>query len=166
MASVAITVEGVLRRTTGGQPIVQGLDLYYGLATRNKIVLITDEKDTGTTELAWWLHMEGMHEHQRIVYSSPMWDGDVSERRVCQVNAARRLGHDIQLVIEPDPAVSAGLITSGYNTLTFTHASYSVPSWRPDYKLVPTPWDKLSEQVEREAYLQANDERRNDDARS
>jgi hypothetical protein len=172
VASVAITVEGVVRQFFGGQPIPQGLDLYYGLATRMKVVLITDEMDRlpddlRVTELAYWLRLEGMTEHQRIVYTEPHWTelGNAA-RRVAQVNEARRMGHDISLVIEPDPAVSAELINSGYNVLTFTHAAYSVPSWRPDYKHTPVPWDKLSVQVEREAFLRANDERRTDDARS
>jgi hypothetical protein len=169
MPSVAITVEGVIRRAVGGQPVPEGLDLYYGLASRMKVVLITDEldrlpDDLRITELAYWLRLEGLMQHDRIIYSEPMWQGDVAIRRICQVNDARRMGHDITMVIEPDPAVSAELLRTGYNVMTFTHAAYSVPSWRPDYKHTPTPWDKLSEQVEQESYLRANDERRIEDA--
>ena len=76
------------------------------------------------------------------------------------MNEARRWGHDVTLVIEPNPSVSAALIESGYNVLTFSHAEYAVPMWRPDYTHKPAAWDDLVARVEREAYLRAHDTRK------
>lgn len=174
--TIAITVEGVLRKIEGGAPIKPGIDLYYGLATRAKLVLLSDEirqvavgvtndgqmyPDDRESELEHWLKMEGMREHQRTVYTSALISMErEATRRVCQVNEARRWGHDVTLVIEPNPRVSAALIEAGYNTLTFSHAEYAVPSWRPDYKLKPAPWDELVARLDHEAHLRATDTRK------
>ena len=48
MTCVAITVEGVLRKVHGGCPIDLGKILYFGLATRAKLVLLTGERRPAT----------------------------------------------------------------------------------------------------------------------
>ena len=166
MPAIAVTVEGVLRKVAGGQPIAVGVDLYYGLATRAKLILLTDELETARDELEHWLRVEGMNEHAQILWNDPVW-GIYAEspdtRRVHQCNRARLHGHVVDLVVEANPLVSAALIESGYNVLTFSHAEYSVPAWRPDYKFKPAPWDQLVQRVEREAELRAADERRDNE---
>jgi hypothetical protein len=157
---VAITVEGVLRKMTGGSAIKEGVDLYYGLATRAKIVLLTGEQEQGNT-LDHWLRSEGMKEHVKVFWSDVVLQGQSSGgERLAELAAAMTSGYDIEFAIEPDPAVSKRLIIAGYNVLTFTHAEYSVPAWRPDAKVTVRPWDELAEQVDREAYLRMNDPRR------
>jgi hypothetical protein len=159
MSSIAITVEGTLRKLVGGAPIQPGLDLYFGLATRAKLVLLTGEMDG--QGLSTWLLTEGLHEHVKVFYSDVVL-ADLSEggERLCQLASARQLGYDVELVIEPDPLVSARLLVAGYNVLTFSHAEYSVPAWRPDAIVKVRPWDELVSQVEREAYLRATDPRK------
>lgn len=156
----AMTVEGVLRKPVGGQPIREGLELYYGLVTRGKLILLTDELTHD--ELDHWLRIEGLREHSRVIWNSAMYGqgpGTAGIRRVCQLNEARRQGHAAELVVEPDPAVAAELIYNGYSTLLFTHANYAVPSWRPDYQPSPTPWSKLSAMIDDNALTRAEDKR-------
>lgn len=159
MTSIAITVEGVLRRVIGGAVIRPGIDLYYGLATRAKVILLTGEVDHESLE--YWLRSEGMNSHVRIIWSNRVRKLEMNSggERLDQLSEARMNGHDVQLVIEPDPAVSSRLVIAGFNVCTFTHAEYSVPSWRPDSRREPRPWDELSEQVAREAYIRATDPR-------
>jgi hypothetical protein len=160
MSVVAITVEGVLRKATGGSAVKEGVDLYYGLATRAKLVLLTGERAEGNT-LEHWLRGEGMREHVAIMWSDVVLRGQSpGAERLAELARARMSGYVMELVIEPDPAVSRRLIIAGYNTLTFTHARYSVPAWRPDAKVAVRPWDELAAQVERESYLRVNDPRR------
>ena len=162
MSSVAIAVEGVIRKFVGGAPIPQGVMLYYALATRAKVVLLTGEREG--EGLDWWLKTEGLNEHVKVFYSDIVL-ADLSDggERLAQLSAARQLRYDVDLVIEPDPLVSAQLLVAGYNTLTFTHAEYSVPAWRPDTKVEIRPWDQLVEQVERESYLRATDPRKEEE---
>lgn len=162
MSSVAITVEGVLRKFTGGAPIQPGLDLYFGLATRAKLVLLTGEMTGEGLDI--WLKTEGMHEHVKVIYSDVVLR-DLSDggERLAQLAAARQLSYDVEMVIEPDPLVSSRLLVAGYNVLTFSHSEYSVPAWRPDAAVKVRPWDELVEQVEREAYLRATDPRKEEE---
>jgi hypothetical protein len=157
---IAITVEGVLRKMIGGSVIKEGVDLYYGLATRGKLVLLTGERQEGNT-LEYWLRSEGLKEHVRVCWSDVVLQSQSSgAERLAELAEAMTNGHDIEFVIEPDPAVSKRLIIAGYNTLTFIHAQYSVPAWRPDAKIDVRPWDELAAQVERESYLRINDPRK------
>jgi hypothetical protein len=161
MSTVAIVVEGVLRRPTGGQPIREGIDLYYGMSTRAKIILLTEQMRLGEaqTELDYWLMIEGMAEHSSILFNEPHYGAD---RVIMQVNKARAAGMDVAMVVEADPAESAKLIKAGYNVLTFSHAEYAVPMWRPDFRHHPSAWDDLVARVEHEALLRAMDTRRDD----
>lgn len=166
MSAVAITVEGVLRRMSGGQQIPAGIDLYYGLATRAKLVLLSEDSapDRGSlipTPLEHWLLIEGMKEHSRVLYTDVVGRAlEAPAAREMQVNQARNQGYSVDLVIDPDPAVAAHLITLGYNVLLFCHAQYSVPAWRPDYRHAPVPWDVLAQRVDDEALLRATDARK------
>src|ERR1700740_2369491 len=165
MGSVAITVAGVLRKTVGGQPIQDGLDLYFGMATRSKIILLSDAENG--EELDVWLRLEGMGEHTRVIYFPTIaetWSAE--EVRVYQAHMAANGGHHISLVVESDPGCSAALFHAGYSVLTYSSPSYSVPQWRPDYQGKPYRWDDLSQQVTDEALRRANDERRTDRANS
>lgn len=163
MSTIAITVDGVLRKPVGGQIIQAGKDLYFGLASRTKVVLFSDtQSEMEDEELAYWLRVEGMHQHGDIYYLPSMarlWS--VEDQRVWQ---ARQVGFDLQLVIEPDPSVSAVLFHNGFTTLTYSSPSYSMPHWRPDYEHKPRSWDELSQQVAAEALRRATDERKTDNA--
>lgn len=160
MSVVAITVEGVLRKLIGGSAIKEGIDLYYGLATRAKLVLLTAERQEGNT-LEHWLRSEGMKEHVRVCWSDVVLQSQSSGgERLAQLADAQKNGHAIEFVIEPDPATAKRLIVAGYNVLMFVHAQYSVPAWRPDATTRVRAWDELAAQVERESYLRVNDPRR------
>lgn len=167
MSVVAITVDGVLRKSAGGTAIDVGLEMYMSFAGGTQIigpydvVLLTDERqDSGT--LQNFLDVSSLAYHVDIIYSDVILEGmDAGARRVAQLSKAAMHGNHVGLVIEPDPAVSAHLIANGYNTLTFTHAQYSKPSWRPDYVEETRPWSDLSQQVADNARLRAEDTRLN-----
>lgn len=158
MSVVAITVDGVMRKIVGMAPIPAGIKLYRALATQFSVVLVTDElEDYG--HLSRWLETEGLNEHTGIVWSNVVLDSyDTALRRVRQMTMVRVHGA-VELVVEPDPAISALLIQEGLNVMTMSYAAYSQPSWRPDYIDAVRPWDELSKQVADAARLRANDRR-------
>jgi hypothetical protein len=168
MPVIAIAVEGVLRKISGGAPIPEGLDLYYGLATRARLVLLTEDPEPAKKELGpleYWLQTEGMREHARVIYTDAVGrELDAAHNRLLQVNWARNWGYAVGLVIEPDPQVAAYLLLQGINVLLFCPAAYMMPSWRPDYHHEPQPWAELAQRVEDEVYLRAADKRRESDA--
>jgi hypothetical protein len=173
MSAAALTVNGVLRRVSGGAPIPMGFSLYYGLAAQFQLILLANhsaEKD----ELQHWLELEGLNDHAMIIYpDSVAASTEMPQRRLSQVTFARSQRYELSMTIDPDPAVTRALFENGYTTMTFSHQDYSLPEWRPDYNLTPhsiddngimkdqlaTPWDDLQAQVAHNAYLRAQDKR-------
>lgn len=158
MADVAaITVTGVLRKPTTQQAIIQGQMLYFSLVQGFSVILLHDEKDT--QELDYWLMVEGMNKHNKIVCTDSLTDRlEAPERRLRQINAIRGQGA-ISFIIDADPKVCAHLVNNGYNTLTFTHANYALPDWRPDYAGGQTPWNELVKTVDYANTMRALDKR-------
>jgi len=168
-----MTVNGVLRRVSGGTPIPMGYSLYYGLASQFQLILLANhvrERD----ELQHWLELEGLNDHAMIIYPDAVAASEeMPLRRLSQVTYARSQRFDLTMTIDPDPAVSRLLFENGYTVMTFSHQEYSLPSWRPDYNFTPhevddngmikdqlaTPWDDLSSQVAHNAWLRAGDKR-------
>lgn len=144
-----IAIEGVLRKTVGGQPIPEGRRLYVSLASTGRIILM--EHDIGSNEE--WLELNGCVQHDFLVHGPDT---------VPLVNRLRREGYDVDLVIVPDPEEAQRLIGAGVNTMLFTHAQYSHPDWRPDTARGVQPWDSITQQVAAQARAKAADARLKD----
>lgn len=175
MSTVAITIDGVLRKLVGLTPIPVGIQLYHALAAQFHVVLLSNDLASNIENRAF-LDANQCYEHVKVI------DVDLVERgldqpalRVDQVNRARALGQNVQLVVEPNPAASAALVDAGYNVVTFTSVEYTVPSWRPDFApefnteegiQFAMPWDSLQQSVANQARLKAEDDRLREDKSS
>lgn len=157
VSSVAINVDGVLRKQVSSVPIPIGIALYHSLSPNFNLLLYSE---SGRKELDYWLSLEALNKHAAVEYNEDnrVWLEPVS-RKVTQVNSLRQRGYHIDLVIEPDPAASSALLTIGYTVMTLTHAQYAMPQWRPDYTEHPKSWAELEQQAIRLAELRALDER-------
>lgn len=51
------------------------------------------------------------------------------------------------------------MLIRGFNVLTFTHAQYAIPKWRPDYPGENNEWKNLLDTANRTAELKALDRR-------
>ena len=139
--SVIMCVEGVLRKNVTDAPIPVGIALYHGLANTFNVLLATDLVQK---ELDRWCALEGLNRHASTeINEGVISNFDPVSRRIQQVKNLRNRGYHIDLVIEPNPAISAKLLANGFNTMTFTHADYSIPQWRPDYEHKPRAWDDI-----------------------
>jgi len=155
MSHALIAVDGVLRKLVGGAPIPEGIRLYRSLRSTGQVILLINED--GHEQVLEWLELHGCIGHGFVARAD--WND-----RVGQVNALRREGYDIDLVVVADPEQAKLLIDSGLNTLLFTHARYTQPSWRPDSPSGVQPWDDITKQVADLARMKAADERlRSDD---
>lgn len=157
ISSVAIAVEGVLQKSTSSAPVPVGIALYHSLKSNFNILLYSDQ-DRKT--LDYWLSLEALREHAAAEYNENgrVFQSQV-DRKIAQVNSLRQRGYNIDLVIEPEPVASAWLLKNGYTVLTFTHAQYALPQWRPDYTEHRKPWSDLEEETRKAAELRAVDER-------
>jgi len=151
-SAAAITISGVLRKSVGGTPIPAGTLLYRALAPLSALILLADHPETdwqASGELSDWLMVNNFTAHADIV--------PLDSTRLAQVNKLRARGYALEFVIEPDPAEAGKLIKEGHSVLSFLHAQYAVPSWRPDYEQPLTPWDDLAAGVEHQARMRAHD---------
>ncbi len=154
MSVALIAVNSVLRKHVGGAAIPEGMRLYQALAKTGRVVLLADDADPETLD---WLELNGCVQHDFV-------DTDTLSTHVDRANGLRRLGYDIDLVIEPNPDAALSLIKAGFNTLLFTHAQYTQPAWRPDTDPGVRPWDDITRQVADQARMKAADARlRRDD---
>lgn len=157
VSSVAMAVEGVLMKPTAAVPIPIGVALYHSLKENFNILLYSDQN---RKTLDHWLSIEALNIQAAIEYNDDQrhWLTDKG-RKLEQVSSLRKRGFKIELVIEPDPDVSGEMLIRGFNVLTFTHAQYAIPKWRPDYPGENNEWKNLLDTANRTAELKALDRR-------
>ena len=157
ISSVAIAVEGVLMKPTAAVPIPTGVALYHTFKENFNILLYSDQE---RKTLDHWLSIEALYIHTAVEYNDEKhrWL-DEPERKISQLNSLRSKGYKIELVIEPSPLASAEILYNGFNVMTFSHARYALPKWRPDYPGDKSEWDKLLDAANKQAELKAKDQR-------
>jgi hypothetical protein len=156
LSSVCVAVDGVIRNQ-GNVPVPVGISLYHSLISNCNILLYSE---SGRKELDRWLALEALTVHSAVEYNEDRvtWLSP-KNRKLAQVRSLRNRGFHIDLVIEPDPEASAYFIESGFNVMTFTHAQYALPEWRPDYEGKDNSWKKFEEASIRMKELKAVDMR-------
>jgi hypothetical protein len=157
VSSVAMAVEGVLMKPLAAVPVPTGIALYHSLKENFNILLYSDQD---RKKLDHWLSIEALNIQTAVEYNDDQrhWLTDV-DRKIAQLNSLRQRGYKIEIVIEPDPEASAAMISNGFNVLTFSHAQYAMPQWRPDFTGRDRRWEVLEEAVRKSAELKALDKR-------
>jgi hypothetical protein len=155
ISAAVITIEGVLQKVVSYAPIPSGLNLYHGLASVFRVILVSDyPKD----EVDRWLNLEGLTKHGVVLYANPILESKTaSEKRLAQLSNLRSRGFAIDFCIEPDPVVASAILASGISVLNFLHFAYALPQWRPDYDITPKPWAAIEEEAQAVALLRAKD---------
>lgn len=156
-STVALVVDGVLRRSVGDGVIPHGSILYHGLKETSRLALLTN--DTDIDAVMHWLDVNGFREHPYLLPTRDTDLGDLGERRMRQVQRLREAGCPVDLLVEPDPSISALAIRNGIAVLSFVAPRYSRPYFRPDYDGSIRPWDELTAEVVMQQELRAQDPR-------
>jgi hypothetical protein len=142
-----MVVEGVLQQIVGGQELREGCSLYGAFFLGGyDIVLVSSQKDA---KMADWLWQNGLTHHSLVTFS---------------VEEAMRKGHDVIMVVTPNPRQARRLFAQGVTSLLFTHPSYAQPEWRPDYVGPMVGWNELSRDIADEAARKLTDDRMDDRA--
>lgn len=152
--TVAMVLDGVIRRDrTSGQMIRQGLRVYHSLAATGNLVIFCG---ADVDRADWFLRANGLSQHGMLIpediAASPTPEG----RRMSQVRRLRATGATLDFVVEPDPDIAAELFREGIPVMAYLHPSYSLPSFRPDYRGESTPWKTLTEEVDYQLEMRAN----------
>jgi hypothetical protein len=153
--TVAIQIEGVLRKTVTRAPLDMGKRLYHALAAEYNLVLVTEDADREQSKT--WLAMEGFSKHAHVQfctigYSPEYWLAAVKMLKL-------QYGYAIEYVIQPDPVTAELLIRKGFNSMLVTNAAYALPEWRPDSNVGVEKWDSMVAEVDRQRQLRAEDKR-------
>ncbi|GHB52851.1 hypothetical protein GCM10010331_45620 [Streptomyces xanthochromogenes] len=160
--NIALTINGVLRNPETHGVIPVGNTLYQALVAQHSVYLLSDDLDIDRTQR--WLTIHNLTRHTRIIQprTHAEWRTD-TQLRLDAVGSVTSTGTKVDLVIEPDPAISAELLALGYPVATLTLPYFAKPEWRPDYNQTPRPWDALVDEVEAQAEAYAADPRRTAD---
>ena len=148
MATAVVAVEGVLKRLSSENKILEGIRLYQALKEQYTLILTTTE-DVPVTAL--WLERAGLRDHMHVV--------KIEGALVSEVNAMNRMGQAVDLVITPDPVAAQNLFNEGYLVLLFISPNYSSPEWRPGTPHKRTSWDDLVQATARDLLQRERDHR-------
>ncbi|MEU5425111.1 hypothetical protein AB0H73_05820 [Streptomyces olivoreticuli] len=160
--NIIVTIEGVLRNTDNDGPIPAGKALYQALGSQHSIYLVSDSTDEWRTNR--WLAHNGLTLHMRTVHNRTPTDWrDTSLIRLDAVSQLAGGGVNVDLVVEPDPGISAKLVAAGFPTATLTLPHFAKPEWRPDFDQGLRSWDALVGEMESQADAYASDTRRTAD---
>jgi hypothetical protein len=141
--TAAMSIDGVLRREIGYQPIPEGIELYRVLAPYYNMVLLGDQDNPAyAADVEHFLDVEHIRSHSRVVLG-PVGSMTTSGLRARQLYRLRNSGSQVAFVVEADPIVSARLFELGFNVMHFMHAKFTRPDWRPDYERETPSWDEL-----------------------
>lgn len=151
--TAVLVLDGVLRRDRSTNTILrEGLRLYHGLAASGHLVLLCGGDEDRAD---WFLRTNGLTQHSMLlsedVAASPTPEG----RRMHQIRRIRATGANVEFVVEPNPEIGAALLREGIPVLVYSHPSYTLPSFRPDYRDEATPWKTLTQEVEYQLEMRA-----------
>ena len=163
-STAVIPVTGVLQKASDSGPIEAGLKLYRAMAETYNVVLIAGP-DEDKDRLEHWLALHGLHQHSHVHYTEAYLVEQLGPfgSWIYTIRALRRRGFMLDIIIEPDPVVAAGLMQDGFTVLAFLHPAYARPEWRPGFTQAVQPWDELIAQVEHDQLVRNKDTRTEDD---
>ncbi len=157
--TAVIVIEGVLQAYQGKAPIQAGILLYHGLKETFNLALVSDATDQ--EKIDYWLNLHGFSMHSYLFPALVTDPESPVERRMAQVGRIRQAGCSVDLMIEPDPQISAAGLRAGITMLNYLHPLYARPEYRPDYegRLKPRAWDELMKETRRQERLKVADQR-------
>lgn len=150
-----VALDGVLRGPHG-QPLTEGVALYYALSHVYRLVVLTDDDDKPADD--HWLKVEGLREHVEVI--SP---GQVALRgdgvRERQLAYCRGRGMTVALLLDASPANIAVAVRHGVAGVLFTQPRYARPEFRPDSSRGARAWGELAAELEAQAEMHTSDYR-------
>ena len=150
----AMVLDGVLRKNKDQAVNHHGMFLYRSLITTGRLAILGSQ-DRAMDE--WFLKTNDFHQHAHLITEELASGSKPWIRRMNQIGRLRQEGSSPQFVIEPDPGMAKHLIAMSVPVLLYIHPRYSAPSFRPDYVNAAKPWAELTEEIEYQERLKANE---------
>lgn len=144
---LVMAIDGVLRDPGTREVIPSGRTLYRALTSIHGLALVSDDS---AQRDGMWLASHGFTEHAFVAEGgSPRPD---------QLTRLRTRG-SIDFLVEADPDRAAAVVAAGTPVMFFAVPSYRSPADLPGAKRLPTSWDVLQAEVERQRETKNNDTR-------
>lgn len=153
MRSVAIALDGVLRKPLDVEAQDFGASLLYASLVDNFRVVVL-----GTQDLAKDHHFMTINGMGRFVKIEPLRASDGVGAAAQQRKQVQRLlaeGFKFEFVVVPDPELAKDLYAQGVPVLLYLHPTFSARSFRPDYVGGQRPWQELVDEVEFQRIVKA-----------
>lgn len=145
MRTVAITLDGVLRKPLDVEAQDFGAGLLYASLVDNFRVVVL-----GTEDLERDKHFLAVNGMGRYVKIEPIRQEDgrtEMERERQRLRRLRQEGFKFEFVVVPDPELAYHLYVEGVPVLLYLHPTFSAKSFRPDYDGGIRPWNELADEV-------------------
>lgn len=150
MGTTVIALDGVLRRT-GNQIDPKGRGLYEAFTSTTRTVILGEDR----IDAEWFLRTNNMTAHADLIIVDPFSAREKTQQYLRAMDRVRAPGVSVDVVVVPDPEVAEVLFSGGFPVLLYAHPTYTIPSFRPDYKSVAKPWNQLTDAMEFQRTMKA-----------
>jgi len=150
--AILLSVDGVLRNPRNNAPIREGLHFYNHLNQTNKVLLICEDREVTDN----WLRQQKLHKYDDILDHKMVPPGDDMFLRMAQYVRAQG---PVDLVVTADLDIVKDLIEVGITVLAFCHPTYLDYKFRPDGREGRQTWQEITDEIDRQQELLANDGR-------
>ena len=151
--TVLMFLDGVLRKENQS-PIYEAVSLYQSLNQTHRVLILCHKRG----EAERWLKQNNIVSivDDLVDYIDPASTPD--DESIRQVEHCRAKGK-IDFVVTSDLDLTKQLMENGITTLLFVHPKYMRPEFRPDKPYGIRAWDSITEEIDRQQELYAEDPR-------
>lgn len=146
MRTVAITLDGVLRKPLDVEAQDFGASLLYASLVDNFRVVVLGTEDLARDE--HFMAVNGMGRYVKIEPIRPEDGQGIGAQKRAQIQRLRNEGFKFEFVVVPDPDLATYLYARGVPVLLYLHPTFSGRSFRPDHEEGIRPWNDLAAEVE------------------
>lgn len=150
--AILMFLDGVMRNTTTGAPIPNGMFLYYTLKEKNKVFILADDKEKADH----WLRQHKINKVDDVIDKTIPMPGDFPEFR--QVEWVRSQG-PVDYVVTTDPNLTKRLLEIGVTTLVFMNPTYIREEFRPDSRVGIRKWNEIVQEITQQQESFVEDDR-------
>jgi hypothetical protein len=149
--NIIFSLDGILRAESG-EPIRQGVVLYYSLNNGNRVALLTSLEKADAEH---WLKSHGIIGYDDLIATEVNLEGDDLKKRQFTMSRSKA---PVEMYVDADPSMCAWVLDEQkISVVLFSHPSFAKVEHRPDAPKRYRTWDQIVESVDRANIARAND---------
>lgn len=140
--NIIVALDGVLSSETG-EPIRNGVALFYALSSGHRVSLVTDRSKQDAEH---WLHSHGIVNYDDLIDNSFALEGEHLRKR--QVTIARA-NSPVEMYVDNDHEMITWAFEQGMTAVLFAHPSYLPIRHRPDAPKAIRKWGDIQDAIKK-----------------